>query len=186
MKKTTAKKKKRWTRYTFEYILSPDNLHVKITTKSMRDGEIILDNVEEKDFPLKEVSLNQLMKYRANFRSAGFVLKIRDSYFYTRIPKNLRIHSPFFTLQGFKASIPVHLCSKSCKRLSAAQDCDGGCAKVRDWKVSTLIDEEGFSKEEALILSERIEKYPFIRFGFESFNTVADAVYVLNCKHFSK
>lgn len=186
MKKTTAKKKKRWTRYTFEYVLSPNNLHAKITTKSMKDGQIILDNVEEKDFTLKEISLDQLMKYRANFRSAGFVLKIKDSYFYARIPKNLRIHSPFFTLKGFKASSPVHLCGQSCKRLSAAQDCDGGCQKVRDLSISVLIGEEGFSKEDALVLSERIEKYPFIRFGFESFNTVADAVYVLNCKHFSK
>ena len=116
-----------------------------------------LDQVVEskKSFDLTQVTAEELEKYRRS-EIPSFVLKMDDKLYYTKIPKNLHFVSS--TILG------EHQCAK-CRHLSAASDENGGCAKVRN-------------------NSERIERYPWITEGYETFNTDHDSFVVTNCLHF--
>ena len=124
----------------------------KPINKKVIDSEII------GKIPLKIISAIQLEEYR-NSDIPGFVLKDRDTYYYTEI-RNFEV--------DVDDIIGEHKCSFGrycCKHLSAASDADGGCAKVRG-------------------LSNTIEKYDFITLGYETFNTTHDVFVVLKCSHY--
>lgn len=112
---------------------------------------------EEQKIYLKKISVSELIKARRT-EKPGFVLKDGDDFYYAQIDKNLKFLSQ--NLLGRK-----HLCSEACLRLSTAQDKDGGCEKVRNF-------------------SNYIERYDWIRLGYESFNTTQDAFVVMRCNHY--
>ena len=62
-----------------------------------------------------------------------------------------------------------HLCP-SCRYCGASVH---GCIKVRDCSEELYI-REGYIFSEAIKLSKRIEKYPFIKFGYEVFGIVKE------------
>ena len=69
-------------------------------------------------------------------------------------------------------SFGTHLCASGtscCQKLSAASDEEGGCAKVRD-----------------VGKSKKIEKYDFIKEGYETFGVRFDSFIVLNCQCYVK
>ena len=171
---------------SFSYVITPHSLKAKVFTYLLQGGKKISETIEEKEFPLKKITPKELLIHRKSKNRGGFILKIGDSYFYSEIPIAFRFAAQHFAFEGFKYSNYKHLCSQECKRFLAAEDCDGGCAKVRDIPISILIKEEGYNSSETLEKSLRIEKYPFIQFGFESFNTKSNAIFVLCCTHFKK
>ena len=117
--------------------------------------------VESLSFNLTEVTPAQLNEYRKSGVSS-FVLKKDGKLYYTSIPHNLSFVSS--TVLG------KHICAvqnHECKHLSAASDELGGCAKVR----------EG---------ARRIERYPWITTGYETFNTLNDSFVVVNCLHYEQ
>lgn len=120
------------------------------------------EQVEAKTFPLREVSLEELAELRKT-KVPSFVLKEDGRYYYAEI-------SPYMTFIS-SSFLGEHKCAaagKVCNRLSAAQDEQGGCAKVR-------------------ARSTDIEKYPFITKGYETFGTEGrDTFVVLECQHHEK
>lgn len=122
--------------------------------------ELISENKEPHHFPLREISAKEISKYRKS-EVPSFVLKIGSKLYYTEIPN---ISFIGVNLLG------LHKCALSgmeCRRLSAASDEEGGCAKVRN-------------------LSCNIERYPWIEEGFETFNTKQNAFCVTKCSHYEQ
>lgn len=116
---------------------------------------------EAMSFDLVEVTPEELAVYRKSGISS-FVLKVDGKLYYSSIPDNISFVSS--TILG------AHQCAvigHECNRLSAASDEQGGCAKVRD-------------------RSQRIERYPWVTTGYETFNTKHDSFVVVNCLHYEK
>ncbi len=112
-----------------------------------------------KEFPLKVVSVDDLVKLRYSGKP-GFLLKENEIYYYAKIDPIIRIIS--------HEIMTPHLCGKKgheCRRLAALSDAKGGCAKVRD-------------------KYKYIENYSFITKGFETFNTDYDSFVVFECSHY--
>lgn len=121
----------------------------------------VLISKDESDvaFPLKEVTVAQLTDQRRK-GTPGFVLKKDGVLYVTEIPKSINLY--VCSLFGH------HKCSygvKTCNRLSAASDEDGGCKKVRE-------------------RSKRIERYPWILSGYETFNTSQNVFVVTECLNY--
>ena len=112
-------------------------------------------------FALKEVSAEELLKFR-KAKIASFVLKLNDKLYHTKIPANISFSECYF--------LGMHKCAaqgQECKRLSAATDENGGCEKVRN-------------------NCSRIERYPWITKGYETFCTKYNSLIVIECDHFEK
>lgn len=112
-------------------------------------------------FPLLEVKPEELEEYRRN-GIPSFVLKMDEKFYYTQIPRDI-------TFVGSNILGP-HKCAsvgKECMHLSPASDAEGGCAKVRNH-------------------SRCIERYPWIKKGYETFNTPTDVFVVACCEHYER
>ena len=118
--------------------------------------------IEPLTFVLKETTAKALRKRRSK-KIPTFVLKKEGKLYYTEIPKRM-------SLVGSNLLGTVHQCAragKECRRLSAASDELGGCAKVRN-------------------RSRRIEIYPWIETGYETFGTHNNCFVVVKCLHYEK
>ena len=131
--------------------------------KIIKDGgvsrSILNEEVEELTFELSEVTPKELAIYRAK-RVPSFVLKVDDHLYHTSIPAKIN-----FVGSTIIGPHKCSLVSKECRRLSAALDEEGGCAKVRN-------------------SSNNIERYPWIKKGYETFNTNHDSFVVVECGHY--
>lgn len=122
------------------------------------NGRYYLQKSGAKNIPLEEVKTDkELVKLRMNTKCT--ILKFADRTFYTTQPIGSDCH---------------HLCG-TCKRCSAAID-PKGCAKIRD----PLINANAQSNPEIVDDSKRIEKYPFIRGGWQNDKDFI----VLSCKNY--
>lgn len=141
--------------YELKYELSEKtNTPIRMVSKKLID-----ENVKELSFEFKEVTPEQLADYRKKGRPS-FVLKKAGKLYYTEIPRDI-------SFVGSKI-VGRHMCAiagKECRRLLAARDEEGGCAKVRN-------------------KATYIERYPWITDGYETFNTNKDSFVVGNCKHY--
>ena len=129
----------------------------KLTSELLSTRQI-KQEVEKLEFDLSQIEAEELGKIREQ-ETPGFVLKMNGNLYYTEVPSEI----------SFLGSniLGVHRCAtqnKECKRLSALDDEEGGCAKVRNKSV-------------------RIEDYEWIKEGYETFNTLHDAFVVGNCLH---
>ena len=130
-------------------------------------------------YPLREVDEKELLLLRHS-GEPGFVLKLGNHLFYAKIREKMRLLS--------QEILGSQICSSKgneCKRFSAADDCDGGCAKVRDIGYDSY-QREGRNTAQMLVKSKRIEKYAFVKKGYETFNTVSDAFVVLECNRYEE
>lgn len=121
------------------------------------NGEIFIIS----DFRFQDVSVQELEELRKS-ETAGLVLKIDGRLYYAEISKDVNLSSANY--------FGNHMCSfnnVTCKRLSAATDEEGGCAKVRDFSCG-------------------IERYDWITRGYETFGTTHDVFVVAQCNHFEK
>lgn len=164
-------------------IVEEERIYLHTDMKQHKPKLISKNIISETKYKLSEITLNDLYEYRRS-RKPGFVLKYQNHYFFTPIPKHSRLMSQTFKLEGFNISTATHLCGKNCRRLSAAQDCDGGCAKIRDMTFDSLFKFENLSLEKALQESGRIEKYDFISVGFEAFNAAHNCLFVVSCNRY--
>lgn len=136
--------------------------------------ELLIVSPEGKEnvYSLVEVTRKELAKHRLSEKS-GIVLKENNKFYYTPIPANIRIYVQ-------ESSHGKHLCGLSC-----AGACSG-CARTQDLTVDYQM--RFFHKEffNAVKDSWRIEKYPFITNGIESFNMDGntEAMIVLECKNY--
>lgn len=143
--------------------------------------------IEKIDYPLVAISREELFKKRMNIEDAGFVFKNEYDLFYTKIPKTTNfIASPLFSLKD-----KPHMCAHSenlpnggcCNHLSALPTKLGGCDKVFCRSVKFYLS-KNYSITDAVMQSERIEKFDFIKIGYESFNTDVPFICVLNCTNY--
>ena len=112
-------------------------------------------------FQLVEVTTRMLTEYRKN-KVPTFVLKIGERLYFSKIPFNFNMEN--------SEILSMHKCysvGHTCMRLSSASDELGGCEKVRNYGCC-------------------IEKYPWITFGCETFNTLRDVLIVIECLHFKE
>lgn len=124
------------------------------------DRKLVEKKVDHVSYKLWEVSREQLLEFRKEGKP-GFVFKENGELYYAKIPKKMS----FVSL----SSMGAHLCGLNgaeCKRLSAACDEDGGCAKVRN-------------------KARFIECYPWIKVGFETFGVTNHSLIVLQCDKYS-
>ena len=139
-----------------QYDLQPNTGH----PQSMH-REPVGQIIEHLSFELVEVSPHEVAEYRKN-GTPSFLLKKDGKLYIAKIPRNISFVT--FTL------LNTHRCSiigNECRRLSAASDKDGGCAKVRDHATG-------------------IERYPWITLGYETFCTLHDSFVVAECLHYEK
>lgn len=114
-----------------------------------------------KTFPLHAIEPFELTQiYKSG--TPGFVLKVEGEHFFTEVPKGFQLRKPEF----FKN----HLCifGNLCNRYHSWSDDEGGCAKIRGGSIG-------------------IWTYPFIKEGYEIFNTVkSDGLVVSQCTRFEE
>lgn len=119
---------------------------------------VVVNSEEHVDeYNLIEISEDELRMLR-KYQIPTFILKDNGKYFYTQIPRDLNLIG----------SVNVeHRCSPRtsiCTRLSPCSDSNGGCRKVRDVK-------------------KRLEKYAWIKSGYETINTDFECFVVIKCEH---
>lgn len=129
------------------------------TKKKLRDisRKQVDQYTKEQSFQLVPITTEKLAEKR-KLQIPSMVLKEGDQLYYAEIPKNLDMYSAQI--------LGEHKCARPCKRLSAASDENGGCAKVRD-------------------SSTCIERYPWIILGYETFATTHDVFVVACCDHYT-
>ena len=129
-----------------------------------------------KKYKLALTTAEKIFEYRKTGK-AGFVFKEKDKLYFTPIPKNVNMY--------LKPIDRNHLCRCDCRRATAASDNSGGCAKVRDWFWDVCIH-RGYSFESAAVYSKKIETYDFIKLGYQTFGTIEDCLYVVECDNYEK
>lgn len=142
---------------------------------SRKNGKSQLLKVETTNFPFQIVSEKELMKRRIEGKPI-FVLYKKGFRFYTEIPK-----LSFSALH----SIAKTKCTKNtdcCERLLPMPTDIGGCDKVFDLNLDRYSSDE-YTLQELLVLAKRIDKYPFITAGFETYNTTYPLFVVMECRN---
>lgn len=129
-------------------------------------------------YPLTPVNVEEISKLRAS-GNPGFVLKNEGSYFYTEIPRTLSLVSNDI-LGNHKCPYCKHFFSSTAP-----------CPKLTDPSLSWFTRRLPASEEEipkfierAVEQSSRIEKFPFIIKGYETFNCPAEAFVVIICSRY--
>ena len=126
------------------------------------------------EYDFREIDEETLLSYRMSEKT-GIVMKEGEKLFFSESDKNAKT---------LVRDIP-HMCGKvgcECKRLSAASDENGGCAKVRD--ASLTLSER--NNKIATKRSKRIEKYPFVECGFEMINNEDGFLVIAKCSNYEK
>ncbi len=143
----------------------------------------------EKHYKLRLVDEEELFSLRTSGKP-GFVLKRDGKLYYAEIDPNININLDIDGQIDHKCGM--------CTRCSALSDEKGGCAKVRDHSAEDYTRHSSnrvlieLSKEKADLvtkiwtIAKRIEKYPFVVAGYETFNmNVGDSVLNISlCKNF--
>lgn len=118
---------------------------------------------ERKTYRLKSISEKTLLQKRLS-GVPGFLAKINGMYYYTEVPSDFKLPSKFMG--------ESHCCSPDkgiCRNFIPISSADGGCDKVLDSCVTFQL-RHGFKRRAAIINSHRLEKYPWITRGYETFN----------------
>lgn len=121
-------------------------------------------------FRLAKITPEKLNLVRQSSKSFC-IAKSEGKYVITEIPSNLCLVN----------TLGPHLCN-SCSHCYATSESYGGCSKVCDRHIDEHTD---LPKPLAVEYSARLEKYDFIKKGFETIGcTSCNAFIVLNCEHY--
>ena len=124
------------------------------------DRKVLKHKRDSIKLKMQEVTEGQITEYRQS--DIPILLMKKDGkLLLTEIPTDVNI----FTLAK---CLGTHKCGKvreECKRLLALPDEKGGCEKVRNH-------------------SSFLERYPWIKEGYETFNTRKDIFVVKKCEHY--
>ena len=128
-----------------------------MTTTAMITNEIFELQVML-DWALQEVNVFELNSYRESGKP-GIIVKQNNTYYYAPAPKT--------PSKAWVDQLGEHLCvsRKFCKRFIPKPHSSGGCEKV-------------------FRTPDRIERYPFISFGIEVFNTALNCLIVRQCEDY--
>lgn len=138
---------------------------------------IVRRGENEKIIPLHQANEEEIFVRRMK-NIPTFVLKVGEDFYITDISYNLYLNYNINCVE------PEHLCT-NCEHCRALLEELGGCAKVRDCSAETYL-QEGNSYRNAIVLSKRIEKYPFIQYGYETFGVSHEILCVSDCKNYEK
>lgn len=143
----------------------------EVITLSETNSPITNKRTKQDVYQLRPVTAQELLELRLSMKP-GLVYKQEDSLFYTDIPDDLSISGK----GNFK-----HMCNKDCVEVGF------NCPRTRDLTTSFQM-RIGQPFVRAVKKSWRIEKYPFIKEGIESFNmkNSYDAFIVIECIHYQK
>ena len=145
------------------------------TTKTNRYGqmkksiqnEVVIDSHEKvlEKYKLYPVTIEELKEIR-KYPDPIFILKDGDNFYYAIIDSKL--HLAKYNIFGKDYE---HICAPSngklCKRFSPMPESKGGCSKV--WNKPEII-----------------ERYPFIKLGYETINTDNNILCVCQCDNYIK
>jgi len=147
------------------------------------DKKVILKDAKDNIlgvFPLRKVSYSDIHKLRHKIASLDpekikkgiFIIRRDNAYFIAVIPKTI----------SFTSIACKHLCS-NCTHCYASSQKGVGCPKISDRHFEETIRNN--SVLNAIKFSTRLEKYPFILTGFETFGCNGSDIFVVSeCKHF--
>ena len=127
---------------------------------------------ENNEYPMCEVSEEELMKHRLS-KIPGVVYKKDSTLFYATIPDHINLNT------DFERSMGKHACGEHCSMVCK------GCPRTSDFTVASQ-RRYGKSFPRAIQDSWRIEKYPFVLEGIESFNmgSTSEACLIMRCKNY--
>lgn len=127
---------------------------------------------EVNEYPMCEVSEEELMQHRLS-KIPGVVYKRGDHLFYTRVPNTINLNT------DFERSAGRHACGEHCSMVCQ------GCPRTSDFTVNSQ-RRYGKAFPKAIQDSWRIEKYPFVLEGIESFNmgSTSEACLVFKCENY--
>ena len=125
-------------------------------------------------YKFRRITEEELLKIRKS-GIPSFILKVGKRLYYTSVPKSFSINSNF-------TEIGRHMCAW-CNRCRAIDESMGGCQKVSDCSIDVYQSEVG-NLREAILMSKRIEKYDFVKYGFETFNVSVEVLAVIKCKNY--
>lgn len=128
-----------------------------------------------KEYPLRIVTEEQLFKLRMSGKP-GFIMKMDYQLWYTEIPANASLRAEKWFVHKCCAG---HSC---CQRVSTLKDPEG-CACIRD-RSPLAYGRKYYTKKQAYLCSMRIEKYSFITFACETFNTVEEGLKIMECSNY--
>ena len=151
----------------------------QITPNCRLDGTrnlYVITKDGEKKYELRKVTPKEIF-YLRKVGKPGFVLKLGDELFYAEVFWKIHLNFPINEFED-------HLCGK-CSKCRAVEDEFGGCKKVRDCSFENYM-RSGSSEWNSLDLSKRIEKYDFIKAGYEIFNVKSEVFLVSECVKFSQ
>lgn len=127
----------------------------------------------EHSYPLREVSIDELLELRLSGEPGAVYKQPNGQYFYTTI-------DPTLNLSVKPDKLGKHACGLQCKQVCQ------NCPRTKDLTVAyqKRIGKKSFF--DATINSWRIEKYDFIVEGLETFNmtNANDVFLVLDCKNY--
>lgn len=118
---------------------------------------VSVKNNEETSYQLHEVDKKEIFNRRMK-NVPTFVLKVGEKLYVS--------DAPLYRL-SIKMSGECHQCF-SCIHARATDEQLGGCNKVRDCD-SLVYLSEGHTPKSAIRYAKRVEKYPFIQYGYETF-----------------
>jgi hypothetical protein len=134
----------------------------------------ISENVEDFSFcPISRVTEKEALNLRRH-EKLGFILKMGDKIYYAKLPPEAKFL--------FQRIFTKHLCS-TCAHCFARPSSEGGCEKIMDPDFYWYGDHIGTIMEN-IIGSKRIEKYPFIQRGFQTFNIDEQDFIIAACKNY--
>lgn len=127
---------------------------------------------ESNEYPMIQVSEEELMGHRLS-KVPGVVYKKDSTLFYTAIPDNINLNT------DFERSAGKHACGEHCSMVCQ------GCPRTSDFTVASQ-RRYGKSFPRAIQDSWRIEKYPFVLEGIESFNmgSTSEACLIMRCNNY--
>ena len=139
--------------------------------------EIIFERVikrwkEVNEYPMQEVSAEELMKHRLS-KKPGVVYKRGGTLFYATVPNTLNLNT------DFERAFGKHACGEHCSMVCQ------GCPRTSDFTVNSQ-KRYGKTFSRAVHDSWRIEKYPFVLEGIESFNmgSTSEACLIFKCENY--
>ena len=109
-----------------------------------------------KEVPLREIQVEKIKPLRKSGKP-GIVIKDNGKYYYAEIDPEIKMVP--------EDMLGPHMCAQLCHRLSPASDEKGGCAKVRGH-------------------SFFIERFDFIKLGYETFNVPTESFIVSKCSNY--
>lgn len=150
-----------------------------VVEKKIMDKNTKTSKFEIDSYPLTPVTPDEILDLRVSGKPC-FILKNQDSYFYTEIPKFLNLVS--------NDILGTHKCPYCKHFFSSNAPCPKSSNPSFSWFTRRLHDSKtdiSILIEIAIEQSSRLETFPFIIKGYETFNCHSEAFVVNLCSDYN-